>query len=306
MKSVVRPDVPVSVNEAEHYFRALLRCETGQQVADVTSAATRDLAPNQLRNIYGDLGSVADPDLLELLKANANLWMVVQRKKQAVYDNVRLATRARLFRSPGVSRARKVLLIAFAGVGGDMFITTTRLLMRLPVGRFDVLWLWPADDMDYPTGVPGFGNSFLNVCNNLQKLLPGYGGVAALGGSLGGFAALRAALLLDLPAGVSLSGRFSALRWKIGRSDTPDFDPLCGCLRPARTSLTAYYSANHAQDAAQAAKLAALNPRVRLIPRETHNHNVLAQMLADGTFDGAFERIYESAMMRGRGAAVAG
>jgi hypothetical protein len=291
------PQGPESAtDEFRWYAERALACTDAQEIAEVTSLATRDLAPNQLSAIYKRIEALAEPARLALFESNGKLWRLLTRREPPGFDNLRIAANARLFVAHDVSRADKVLLVVFSGAGGGMFISTMRLLMRLPRGRFDVLWLWPADGADYPHGVPGFADSFAGVCDRVRGFTPGYGGVAAIGGSLGGYSALRAGLVLDLPVAVSLSGRFSSLMWAIDKPSAPAFDPLCACLGPRRTTLTAYYSADHPLDAVQADKLAAMNPSVQGVAMPTHDHNVLAQLMADGGFDTVFEGIYRRAM----------
>ena len=184
--------------------------------------------------------------------------------------------------------------MVFTGQGGGLFVSAARLLSRLPEGRFDVLWLRTEDGFDYPHGVPGYADDFAGVCRRIAAMAPGYAGVGSLGGSLGGYSALRAAVLAGMAAGVSLSGRFSSIRWWKDRPDAPSFDPLCGSVRPSGAALTAYFSEDHEGDARHAARLAAMHPAARLVPLRTHQHNVLAHILAAGMFDELFEGLYRT------------
>jgi hypothetical protein len=169
---------------------------------------------------------------------------------------------------------------------------TCRLLMRLPRGRLDLLQLRAPDGGDYPRGVPGLGDGFFAVGRAVADVARGYAGAAALGTSLGGYTALRAAVLTGLRAGVSLSGRFTALSTNGGERGAMAYDPLCGCTRAARTALIAYYARRHAVDAAHARRLAAMHPPVQLRGVDGRgDHNVMVAMLPSGAFDGLLEEV---------------
>jgi hypothetical protein len=281
-------------DEAERYFALVRACGDRQRMAEITEAAARNLAPHQLTWLYRQVDAMADRERSQMFQSTARLWKWQLELDGPVFDNRRLSSHARLYAAHGVAAARKVLLVIFTGQGGGLFISTARFLVRLPRDRFDVLWLQTAEGYDYPHGVPGFGDSFVGVCRSIAAMAPAYAGVAAIGGSLGGFSALRAAVLLDMGAGISLSGRFSGIRWWSGKPDAPSFDPLCACAPPSGAALTSYYSADHEGDALNAAKLAAMRPDVQLVPLRTHRHNVLAHIVADGQFDPIFEGVYRT------------
>ncbi len=282
-------------DEAAHYFALASACGDPERMVEITEAAVRNLAPHQLTWLYRQVDAMADRERSMLFQSTARLWKWQLALDAPVFDNRRLTSHARLYAAHGAPSSRKVLLVVFTGQGGGLFIPTARFLVRLPRDRFDVLWLQTLEGYDYPHGVPGFGDSFAGVCRSIAALAPAYAGVAAIGGSLGGFSALRAAILLDMGVGISLSGRFSSIRWWQGKPDAPSFDPLCGCAPPSRAALLAYYSADHEGDSLNAERLAAMRPRVQLVPLRTHRHNVLAHIVADGRFDPIFEGVFETA-----------
>ena len=284
------------IDEAAHYFALASSCGDPERMAEITEDAARNLAPNQLTWLYRRVDAMADRRRSELFQSTARLWKWLLELDGPVFDNRRLTSHARLYAAHGVPSERKVLLVIFTGKGGGLFISTARFLVRLPRDRFDVLWLQTPDGYDYPHGVPGFGDSFAGVCRSIAAIMPGYAGAAAIGGSLGGYSALRAAVLLDMGVGISLSGRFSSVRWLKGKPATPAFDPLCACAPPTRAALSAYYSVDHEGDARNAALLAAMRPSVKQVPLRTHRHNVLAHIVADGRFDPIFEGIYRTAV----------
>ena len=66
----------------------------------------------------------------------------------------------------------------------------------------------------------------------------------------------------------------------------PAFDPLCACVRPSAAALSAYFAVNEQTDSWHAARLAAMNPAVSIVPVQgARDHSVVALMVADGSFD---------------------
>lgn len=263
-----------------------------EAVGEVAIDAARELAPHQLHTLYRAVAALKDAERVEWFRVKAKLWHVLLRPGQPVYDNIALSTHARLFASIAAPPGAKLLLILFGGVNGEVFMPSVQFLRRLPPGRCDLLRLRAAEGVDFQSGVPGLGDSLAATCRVIGDLLAGYAGGAALGGSLGGFAALRAAVLLGLDAGIALSGRFNELHRLAGASVGAAFDPMCGCMAPRATLLTAFAGADHALDLRHAAMLSAMHPAVRVVRVEgAHDHNIAAQMVADGSFNALLDDI---------------
>ncbi len=303
MATDTAPAMPAADEVGEHFAR--LRAEQHpERLHELTMLAVRELAPHQLRRLYQSIAAMRDPQAEKFL-AQAPLRPVLLRQEPPEFDNHPLASHARLFCAAGVPKERKVLLVVFAGINGEVFMATPRLLMRLPRGRFDLLRLRHADLLDYPHGVPGFAGSFAALFHRIAALAKGYDAVATLGGSLGGYSALRAAVLLRARHGISLAGRFSDIKWMKAGPPVPGFDPLCTCTPSAGTTLYAFYPTEHRRDARNAEALKLMHPTVQLRPLEAHDHNVLAPMVADGSFDRLIQVTGPTPLARARAAAPA-
>lgn len=271
---------------ASRFADSILACTDPDGIELLASRAANELAPLEARWLYARMAELTAHPSARMFGARARLPAIILRGELPPYRNVRVAERAQLFVAPGAARAGKILLIAFTCMRGSLFMPMLRLLLQLPFGRFDVLRLRAADDRDYTHGVPGFAHDWPGLAARLRLEVRGYAAAATIGASLGGFAALRAALLADLPLGISLSGRFSVLDWLRGARRVPDFDPLCACLRPRRTQLVACFAADHQQDSLDAARIAQVRPGTRLLAvQDVRDHNVVSRMIVDGSLD---------------------
>lgn len=279
-------------DEVGHFLARIQAASGADALADLAAECMSDLPPHQLRVLYQRLDALPDAARFAPFIEKSPLRVLLSRRPPPVYEATTISSHARLFSASDVPRARKVLLVLFTGINGEVFMPVPRMLLRLPLGGFDVLRLRPAEECDYPHGVPGLGEDFPTVCRAIATLGAGYGGMAAMGGSLGGFAALRAAIVLRMTAGVSLSGGFNAIKWSLGRPSRPAFDPLCACMPRPETLLRAYAARNHAHDVLHGKMLRMMRPSVELIRSSTGtDHNVLAYMVTDGTIDALLQEI---------------
>lgn len=273
-------------NEINFYFKLIKTCDDPVRLTRLAKVVGGELAPQQLRRLYQRVAALPDAELVKAFRAQAPGWMLFQRQEPPAFRNTRISANVRLFEAVGTRRANKTLLVLFTGRRGEAFVPMSRMLARLPPKAFDVLRLRPDIKGEYPRGVPGIGGNFLEVCAYIRGMVPDYAGGAALGTSLGGFAALRGARLAGLGVGISLSGRFTLFRPEITAMDVASFDPLCACSRAANPTLIAYYSADNQTDTLNGAMLKTIYPAARLKPvKDSKIHNVVAQLTATGEFD---------------------
>jgi hypothetical protein len=278
-----------AIDEVALFFERVQQCNDPIEMESLARAVNRDLAPQQLHDLYNRVKELGTNELLEVFQSKATAWRLFLRSAPSAFKNTLISPYIRLLEAEEGTRDRKVLLVVFAGMKGEMFLPLGRFLLLMPKGKFDVLILSSGRGSDFPRGVQGAGNDFFEVCKYVDTYREDYAGIVTLGQSMGGLYGLRAAVLLDLPVGISLAGRFTLLRrLDRGFEGVTGFDPLCACASrsgssAAKPTLLAYYSADNPRDAAEADKLATMNPNVRRIPVEDWDrHNVVIKMIGDG------------------------
>jgi len=298
-RAVALPEPDETADEVALFLRLVEAADDTDRLREIAESAGRELAPQELRKLYQQIEVLPDQEKVQRFRLRAPGWQLFLRKQPPVFSNTRLSTHARFFESVGAPKPIKTLLVLFAGRGGEAFMPTSRLLARLPLGMFDVLRVRADSDGDYPCGVPGLGTNFFDLCTSIRELAAPYVGSAALGASLGGFAALRAAVMAEMQVAISLSGRFTLLRPQDRSTMVAAFDPLCGCMKAAAPRLIAFHAAAHKVDALHAQKLAAIAPRVHHVAvPDVENHNVVAQLTAVGALDQLFEDLREYSLPR--------
>ena len=293
-------DAAPARDDVAHFLAGICTAEGPEQLTALARGAVRELAPRQLRRLYQEVERAADAPRAEAFLAASPLRVMLARREPPDFENTALSSHARFYATPGVKQSDKLLLVVFAAQGGEAFMVEPRLLLRLPARRFDMLRLRAHDGIDYPHGVPGFGDGFGGTCRAIADLAAGYAGAAAIGSSLGAYTALRAAIAARLQFGIALSGRFSALKWAMRRQGMRSFDPLCACIPGPGPALRAYYSADHARDARHAKMLATMRPDIELrgLPG-MQDHNVVPRMITDGSFDELLKEIAQVAVRKG-------
>jgi hypothetical protein len=287
------------VDEVDFFFGVIEKCRDPDDLEILARWVGSQLAPMQLRQLYQRVERLCPRDTTVIFRQRAPGWMLFQRRETPRFINTRLSSHARLFESEGAAREEKVLLVLLSAIDGGVLVAISRLLARLPERRFDVLWLRPHDEGEYPSGVPGIGTSFRAVCDALRQRAAGYAGAGALGASLGGLAALRAALLGNLGVGVSLGGRFTRFDPGLTAFDVASYDPLCGCSPRPPARLLAYFSEENMIDSRSAAMLQAMVPGVELMPvQNSGEHNVMVQLAGSGELDRIFTELDTAARRR--------
>jgi len=298
-RAALIPDPEGVVNEINFFFGLIKKCRDPEDLATLARAVGGELAPHQLRRLYERIERLCPEETTRIFRMKAPGWMLFQRQEPARFDNFRISSHARFFEAEGAARADKVLLVLFSGRRGEAFMPISRLLARLPARRFDVLRLRADNEGEYPRGVPGIGGSFRAVCDALRQRAADYAGAAAVGTSLGGFSALRAAVLGGLTVGLSLAGRFTKFDPELTAFDVAAYDPLCHCTPRPPAQLLAYFSGQNEIDTQNAAMLQAIVPNVELVPvNESGDHNVMAQLAGSGQLDRIFAELDAAARRR--------
>lgn len=292
---------PVGVeNEITFFFRLIKKCRDPEDLGALARAVGGELAPHQLKRLYQRIAELCPPETTQVFRTKAPGWMLFQRGEPPRFQNTRLSSHARFFEAEGAARSAKVLLVLFSGRRGEAFMPISRLLARLPAQRFDVLRLRADQEGEYPCGVPGIGDSFFAVCEALRQRAAAYAGTVAIGTSLGGFSALRAAVLAGLPVGLSLAGRFTKFDPEATALDVAAYDPLCPCTPRPACRILAYFSVQNEIDTLNAEMLRTMYPNAELFPvTDSEDHNVMAQLAATGQLDRLFAELDGMARSRG-------
>jgi hypothetical protein len=204
-------------------------------------------------------------------------------------------------------------IIVFAGVQGGLgylpFALVDGLLSRLPV---NVVYLRDLGNRGFTAGVSSLGPDGAAMASGLRRIAHEIGGqkVVCIGASLGGLAAVRAAIQMDAHAAISFAGPtiygqepsdaeadlgggrsmrdtiFSALT----RTETSVRDMI---RRGVGTLVFQCYGAQYAPDVANAQALVGL-PNVELVTiRDCADHFVVHHMIAGTEFDDLLYRVLQ-------------
>lgn len=198
----------------------------------------------------------------------------------------------------GVGEAPRRLIVVFGGRALRPMMPVGVFLQHLPADRCDVLLLRDPARQSFLGGVEGYAGGFAALAARLLHDLPGARrpGLRCLGMSLGGAASLYAGLLLGAEQAVAVGGVHPAP--KLARMPAPGLDgremdrALDAAGRGGATRLVALHGAEHAHDAAAAAELKAALPDLHILPVPgTGEHNLAAEMLAAGRLEGFLHRV---------------
>lgn len=269
-------------------------CRTERDLWPIASVAEALLTPGELAGL-GRLASF--PPVVRawivMLSEMAGLGDAPPQRylRQALHPHLTM------FADPAAPRARKRLIIGFTGARGRLMLPAAAILQRLPSERYDLALIEDVSRDNFLNGIEGYAGNTLDLAKALVRDLDprAYIRTFCCGVSLGGFAALRAAIVIRADRGISVGGRFPwhphRLRVKAGKT-VPAFDPLCDCNREFQGELISVYSDNET-DRNHAERLAATLD-VNSIPiRQTADHNVFHALLQRGELDALFGRLFD-------------
>lgn len=204
------------------------------------------------------------------------------------YRMTQLAPEVRLFSDASAPQSGKALVMAFCGTSNRMMVPSALFLQSIPASKFDVAIITDRSNSSYELGLVGIGLPFVALVRNIAGLVGAdrYREVYCMGGSMGGFPALRAGRLLGAKRSIAIGGSFA---WSInrlrgiGRPPLSSFDPLCSCAAAAPGELVAAYTA-FPRDMQQAERLRRMVP-VRLMPFPHYKlHNLVYSLIEDHKF----------------------
>lgn len=205
--------VPVNSEEVvDSYNRRLKNSPVDfERFHAITTEAACNLSPAELKALYDTVATWSDDNFNTVFNRAAPLRSLLQHGKIPEYKNIYISHNARLYRGSVSEGDKKGLIIFFGGAGLQAGAVHCRILTLLSSNNFDVLFLRRNAPSDYRNGIPGIANGMRATCESLAHNFPkeNYKGVGCFGFCMGGFWALRSAMMLGADIGISVSGRIS-------------------------------------------------------------------------------------------------
>ncbi len=166
------------------------------------------------------------------------------------------------FYSNGQSHEAKTLLVCFCGVGKRVGITAPSFLQRIDAERFDVVMLSDAACNHFRQGITGFGSSFQEVVENIEKycFTHEYESVFSLGNSMGALVALRYSQYARCDRSIAIAPRIvdDTYRVFLDKQEVQAFDPLCHCRFDQVQNPVVVYSECNEKDEMYSKQLASI------------------------------------------------
>jgi len=238
--------------------------------------------------------------LVQALKVwrSSDIVHVLSREEPELFERTEYALGVQLFTEKSIRANKKSLIIAFSGRANRLMIPPSLFLQHIPSNQFDVVMLWDSRRAHYLTGIDGYAQDSIDLTFRLARTidLDRYQSIYCYGTSMGGFAALRAGMLLNADRAISIGGRFP---WHINRlldSSTkpiPAFDPLCACMMHHDCELICFYSAQQRGDVDDVARLAQFCAVSRRPLTGFSSHNVIYPIWQSGTLRDFFGSIFD-------------
>jgi hypothetical protein len=243
--------------------------------------AQQRLTPFEFQLVAQTLGerfAEARVDLQNLL-----LSQLLAKEAPARYIRKPIAPDVTLFHDPDVDRVNKCIVLAFSGLAHRLMLPTGVFLQLLPYREVDVVILNDPHRNHFAQGCREYASDFFQLVTRLGKdfNLGTYKNVCCYGTSMGGFVALRCGLLLKTKS-ISVGGRFPwHVRRLVADSAMPAFDLLCACKASDAAKFVCVYGMKE-DDRRAVDHLATMFPVTR-VPVQTTAHNVIFEMLGEGT-----------------------
>lgn len=179
------------------------------------------------------------------------------------------------------------LLVCFTDKHWHLFLPVPLFLQALGNQGFDVMIVHDRRRGRHRLGLDGLSGSLWETCQTIARKidLTRYQSLTTFGSSMGGFAALRAGLLLNARKAVGIGGSFSNhTGWYEATSGfLPAFDEICDCADTGKTVFELYYSINSHDDKTNALMMEQVLPGLRLFACDTRKHNIFPELDRRGT-----------------------
>jgi hypothetical protein len=203
-----------------------------------------------------------------------------------------------LYSDPDAPPSGKRLIIGFCGTAQRLLMPVASMLQLLPGQECDLVVLRDPTLRHFMAGVASYADSFSGLLKSLAADLSvhEYRRLYCYGTCMGGFAALRAGLLLRAQRSISVSGVFP---WHVRRlleepdKELPAFDPLCDCYRGYASPLVCAYSMSHERDREHAARLSRIIPAEHLAAPGMSAHNLVEKLAQRNALRMFFELVFD-------------
>lgn len=307
---------PIDLNAETHFFsdhthlqsseasdlflQAICATDDSEKIQKLGMEAACTFSPIELKELYEHIERAGLRVPVDVFRRVAPFWVALNRRdiKLPKFENISISTHARLFVAKDFI-SPKGLLIVFTCMSGRVEGSYCRLLTRIPSG-LDVLFVRRLKGGDYRSGVPGFGNGFMESCHGMEKVITTgqYQGVGCLGTSMGGFWAIRAAMNLRANVGVSLSGRYFPQRLAISRyGEDSEVDSINPLQLDQSTRLYCFFGDKAMNDVRDAERFRSRVPSVSLVPLKGHTeHNTLTYLHSRRELNMFFSTLYKAVM----------
>ena len=249
------------------------------------------LQPGQLSRLYQRLAMHPDPAFRAACAEDAPYWktFLSQRMRRLSarpprFETQPLHEQVQLYRTEGVPRAQKRLIVVFSGRLGQAFVPFALILDGVPEGDADILLIRNGMHEFFRHGVRGLGGSFAEMAQTLRTAyhVCAYRHVTVLGLSSGGLFALAMADALGADLAISLSGRFPFDLMRLGQMRARGlamFDPFCACRAGRQGTRIAVFPTKFEPDVMAARRAREIRPGLALIHMPlTQRHNVLLHL----------------------------
>jgi hypothetical protein len=213
------------------------------------------------------------------------------------FSRKHLAPNICLYGDPAVPRRTKALVIAFCGNGNRLMMPIACVLQHLPSDKCDILILRDTKRTHF-SALPPYARSMVELIGRVAAEVEAdrYRKNYCYGTCSGGFAALRAGLLLKADRAVAVSGSFP---WHPRRlleepeNALPAFDPLCNCHGRAGTTIVCAYGAESAKDREAATLLGQIRPVTHIAAPDVAEHNLVKVLARRGRLGAFFNEVFE-------------
>jgi pimeloyl-ACP methyl ester carboxylesterase len=177
------------------------------------------------------------------------------------------------------NKGARSLIVAFCAFGHGFGVPTAYFLQMLRDDLYDVLVLFDRRKLHFDGGIAGFSESLTETVRLVDAFARerGFDEVITFGASMGGFAALRAGLLLGAKRAISVGGVYC---WHVApllknKGTVRAFDVLCPCFADRDVELVTVTPANHAVDMSDLATLRQSFPSLHTVTIDTERHNIM-------------------------------
>lgn len=291
----------------EDYFERVASCRTLNQINGVHIAMTNVMTPMEalaVRDRLGaggwmfpaeNVGTEGSARLTAMLAMHMDKivgdFVEAGKERAEVFLRLPVARDVWLF-SRGGERSSKTLIIAFTGNADRLMMPTPTFMQHLDADAADVLMLVDRSKQGYRGGLAGVAESIEDLILALPRLgqAERYRRTVVAGTSGGGLPAVLAGLKLGADAVMAVGCRTPhAGRWQDLRGmGVGGAELLTGWRKESKAgNVSIVHGAQHAQDAAAAAEIAALIT-ARVVPVSVEGvevqHNALYPLVRAGRF----------------------